>query len=128
MHNARSPSQPLVGLIPRLCRASGAAAATASRLRWLGWAGVALLAIGGLLPAAAVAGPPNPYSSFNLSGINYGAQQWERDQRAGRRVWPYYNTPSQFPTRGSGTVSGYAGRGVRVQGGVSRRSNRRWQR
>jgi hypothetical protein len=128
MHNSRSPSQPRVGLIARSSQPSHAAAAAASRLRWLGWAGVALLAIGGLLPSEAVAGPPNPYSSFNLSGINYGAQQWERDQRAGRRVWPYYNTPSQSPTRGSGTVSGYAGRGVRVQGGVSRRSNRRWQR
>ena len=21
--------------------------------------------------------PPNPYSSFNLSGINYGSMQWE---------------------------------------------------
>lgn len=22
----------------------------------------------------------NPYRSFNLSGINYGSQQWEKDQ------------------------------------------------
>jgi len=128
MHNTRSPLQSRVALIAGSIRASGAAAASVSRLPWRGWAGFALLAVGGLLPTAAVAGPPNPYSSFNLSGINYGAQQWERDQRAGRRVWPYYNTPSQSPTRGSGTVSGYAGRGVRVQGGVPRRSNRRWQR
>jgi hypothetical protein len=128
MHNARGPLQTRAGLIASSLHPSCAGVAAAGRLRWLGWAGVALLAIGGLLPSAAVAGPPNPYSSFNLSGINYGAQQWERDQRAGKRVWPYYNTPSRTTTRGSGTVSGYAGRGVRVQGGVSRRSNRRWQR
>ena len=128
MHNFRSPLQSRVGLMARSRPPSSAGVAAANRLHWLGWAGVALLAIGGLLPSAAVAGPPNPYSSFNLSGINYGAQQWERDQRAGKRVWPYYNTPSQTPTRRSAAVSGYAGRGVRVQGGVSRRSNRRWQR
>jgi hypothetical protein len=128
MHNARSPAQQRVGLIALSSQRSWGRAAAANRLRWLSWAGVALLAVGGLLPSAAVAGPPNPYSSFNLSGINYGAQQWERDQRAGKRVWPYYNTPSQTPTRRSAAVSGYAGRGVRVQGGVSRRSNRRWQR
>ena len=128
MHNARSSLQTRVGLIASSLHPSCAVAAGASRLRWLSWAGVALLAVGGLLPSAAVAGPPNPYSSFNLSGINYGAQQWERDQRAGKRVWPYYNTPSRSPTRGSAAVSGYASRGVRVQGGVPRRSNRRWQR
>jgi hypothetical protein len=45
------------------------------------------------------AGPRNPYSSFNLSGVNYGAQQWERAQREGRRVWPYYNQPQRTASR-----------------------------
>ena len=50
--------------------------------------------LGLALPAEA-AGPRNPYSSFNLSGINYGSQQWERAQRQGKVVWPYYNVPSR---------------------------------
>ena len=37
--------------------------------------------------------PRNPYRTFNLSGVNYGSMQWERAQRQGKRVWPYYNTP-----------------------------------
>jgi hypothetical protein len=83
---------------------------------------------------AQAAGPRNPYSSFNLSGINYGAQQWDRDQRAGRVVWPYYNTPSRSYSRGSnvsvGEVTGGAG-GVVIQGGAYRstpRAVRRWRR
>jgi hypothetical protein len=83
---------------------------------------------------AQAAGPRNPYSSFNLSGINYGAQQWDRDQRAGRVVWPYYNTPSRSYYRGShvsvGGVTGVAG-GAVIQGGTSRstpRAVRRWRR
>lgn len=79
------------------------------------------------------AAPRNPYSGFNLSGINYGAQQWDRAQREGRRVWPYYNTPAR--TSGSGTVAaggfvGGAGAAV-VQGGAYRptaRAVRRWRR
>lgn len=62
--------------------------------------------------------PRNPYSSFNLSGINYGAQQWDRAQRQGKRVWPYYNTPSRS-YRQSSTVGG-GGRGG-VIGGRRRR-------
>jgi hypothetical protein len=54
-------------------------------------------------PALAVS-PRNPYRSFNLSGINYGSMQWERAQQQGKRVWPYYNTPSRTSQRGS-TVS-----------------------
>jgi len=65
---------------------------------------VAALAACVLATPAVAAGPRNPYSSFNLSGINYGAQQWERDQRAGRVVWPYYNTPSRG--RGGAVVPG----------------------
>lgn len=74
------------------------------------------LALAALLLPASVAearGPRNPYSSFNLSGINYGAQQWDRAQRQGKRVWPYYNTPSrsyrQGGTVGGGSVSGGSG-------------------
>lgn len=87
-----------------------------------------LLACCGLVIAVApvaAAGPRNPYSSFNLSGINYGAQQWDRAQREGRRVWPYYNTPSR--SYGGGAVS----QGTVSQGGSYRSSPqafRRWRR
>ena len=71
--------------------------------------------------------PPNPYSSFNLSGINYGSMQWERDQRQGKRVWPYYNTPAGGPSRGGAASMGTAGgRGSGV-GGI-RTAPRRWRR
>jgi hypothetical protein len=30
----------------------------------------------------------NPYRSFNISGINYGSQRWEREHRGARRQ-PY---------------------------------------
>lgn len=70
-------------------------------------------------PARAVS-PQNPYRSFNLSGINYGSMQWERAQQQGRRVWPYYNTPSRG---GSVVVSGVGGgRGAVMQGTTSRSS------
>ena len=91
------------------------------------------------------AGPRNPYSSFNLSGINYGAQQWERAQRQGKVVWPYYNVPSRNSSRGSsrnsgvyigGVVAGGSGAGTIVPGGSYRptqrsyttRTSRRWRR
>lgn len=61
-----------------------------------------LVVLVALASPAEAARPRNPYSSFNLSGINYGAMQWDRAQRQGRRVWPYYNTPSR-------SVSGYRG-------------------
>lgn len=84
---------------------------------------------------AAASGPRNPYSGFNLSGINYGAQQWDRDQRAGRVVWPYYNVPGRGTVRGStATVGGFGGAGtagVVVTGGTVRpapRAVRRWRR
>lgn len=72
--------------------------------------------------------PRNPYRSFNLSGINYGSMQWERAQRQGKRVWPYYNTPSRSYSRTSGTVVGgtAAGGGVIMQNGGS--SQRRYRR
>jgi hypothetical protein len=54
------------------------------------------------------AGPRNPYSSFNLSGVNYGAQQWDRAQREGRRVWPYYNQPQRPANRSTGAGDGVA--------------------
>lgn len=84
------------------------------------------------LPASA-AGPRNPYSGFNLSGVNYGAQQWERAQRQGKRVWPYYNTPSRGSSRSSGmyvggVVGGGGGAGTIIQGGNYRPSNRAYRR
>ncbi len=90
-------------------------------------------------PAQAIS-PQNPYRTFNLSGINYGSMQWERDQRAGRRVWPYYNTPARTTTRNSGVwvggvAGGGGGAGTIIQAGgsnpVSRSSPRvfrRWRR
>jgi hypothetical protein len=71
--------------------------------------------------------PRNPYRSFNLSGLNYGSMQWERAQRQGKRVWPYYNTPSRTYSRGSGTVvSGTTGGGgVVMQNDSSQRRSRR---
>jgi len=70
--------------------------------------------------------PPNPYSSFNLSGINYGSMQWERDQRAGKRVWPYYNQPSGGGARSTVSAGGLSG----GTGGVVVRPNggRGWRR
>ena len=56
-------------------------------------------------PALAVS-PRNPYRSFNLSGINYGSMQWERAQQQGKRVWPYYNTPSGSYQRSSNVAAG----------------------
>ena len=53
--------------------------------------------------------PPNPYSSFNLSGINYGSMQWERDQRSGKRVWPYDNQPSGGGGRSTVSAGGWGG-------------------
>jgi len=61
------------------------------------------IAVTGVAATAEAAAPRNPYSSFNLSGVNWGAQQWERDQRAGRVVWPSYNTPSRNSYGGSNT-------------------------
>jgi hypothetical protein len=95
---------------------------------------VAGIVVTGPATTAQAAGPRNPYSSFNLSGINYGAQQWDRDQRAGRAVWPYYNTPSRSYYRGSNvSVGGFTGGGggAVIQGGSYRsspRAVRRWRR
>lgn len=101
----------------------------------------ALAAIIWLVATAQAAGPRNPYSSFNLSGINYGAQQWDRAQRQGKVVWPYYNVPSRGSTRPSGVyvggvIAGGSGAGTIIQGGSYRpaprsyttRSSRRWRR
>ena len=77
---------------------------------------------------ATAAGPRNPYSSFNLSGVNYGSQQWERDQRAGRVVWPYYNVPNRSGSTGVRSAGGYVGGGT---AGVVRTAPRmvgRWRR
>ena len=73
--------------------------------------------------------PPNPYSGFNLSGINYGSMQWERDQRAGKRVWPYYNQPGGSGPRAAVSAGGYGGGTggavVRQGGGRAWRRGRR---
>jgi hypothetical protein len=69
--------------------------------------------------------PRNPYRSFNLSGLNYGSMQWEKAQQQGKRVWPYYNTPSRSSSRGGtvavGGFSGAGGGGAVIQGGGSSR-------
>lgn len=95
-------------------------------------------------PAQAIS-PQSPYRSFNLSGINYGSQQWERAQRQGKVVWPYYNVPSRTysrsPGRSSGVyvggvIGGGGGAGTIIQGGsyrpaqrsYSSRGFRRWRR
>jgi hypothetical protein len=75
-------------------------------------------------PAFAIS-PRNPYRSFNLSGINYGSMQWERDQRAGKVVWPYYNVPSRNYYRG-GAVS--VGGSTATTTRTYRTSPRRWRR
>lgn len=84
------------------------------------------LALGVTAEARAVS-PRNPYRSFNLSGLNYGSMQWEKAQRQGKRVWPYYNTPSGNYYRG-GNVSvggvGGVGGGAIIQGAGSSRSGR----
>ncbi len=85
---------------------------------------VALVALVSMPRLAEARSPRNPYSSFNLSGINYGSMQWERAQRQGKRVWPYYNTPSRSTSRGSVVGVG----GVGGSGGVVRTSPRRWRR
>jgi hypothetical protein len=74
---------------------------------------VATAAIGVAADRAWARGPRNPYSSFNLSGVNYGAMQWERAQQQGRRVWPYYNTPSRSTavSRGGTVAGGFVGGG-----------------
>lgn len=81
-------------------------------------------------PAAAIS-PQNPYRSFNLSGINYGSMQWERAQRQGKRVWPYYNTPSRSYSRGGVVTAGGfvgGGGGAIIQGSGYRSSPRAYRR
>ena len=94
---------------------------------------VALASVVWLVVTANAAGPRNPYSSFNLSGVNYGAQQWDRAQRQGRVVWPYYNVPSRnysrTSSRGSGVsmggvIAGGGGMGTIIQGGTYRSAPR----
>ncbi|MFM1996260.1 MAG: hypothetical protein RLZZ111_647 [Planctomycetota bacterium] len=77
--------------------------------------------------SAAARSPVNPYSSFNLSGINYGAMQWDRAQRQGKRVWPYYNTPSRGASRGNAVSVGGVGAGG-YGGATVRTAQRRWRR
>jgi hypothetical protein len=80
--------------------------------------------VGGALFACSEAravSPQNPYRSFNLSGVNYGSMRWERAQQQGKRVWPYYNTPSRNYSRSSNVaVGGLSGAGG---GAVMQRSS-----
>ncbi|MDA0255630.1 MAG: hypothetical protein O3A18_12205, partial [Planctomycetota bacterium] len=69
---------------------------------------VALVAALSVPTTAEAVSPRNPYRSFNLSGVNYGSMRWEQAQRQGRRVWPYYNTPSRSSSRSSNVVVGGA--------------------
>ena len=81
-------------------------------------------------PAFAIS-PQNPYRSFNLSGINYGSMQWERAQRQGKRVWPYYNSPSRSYSRGGVVTAGGfvgGGGGAIIQGSGYRSSPRVYRR
>ncbi|MBS0201571.1 MAG: hypothetical protein JSS49_01640 [Planctomycetes bacterium] len=41
-------------------------------------AGCSLVGIADVAEAGPIS-PQNPFRSYNLSGINYGSQQWERD-------------------------------------------------
>lgn len=72
---------------------------------------LAIVAVGWVFSTspALARNPPNPYSSFNLSGINYGSMQWERDQRAGKRVWPYFNQPTGGSARSGVSAGGWTG-------------------
>jgi hypothetical protein len=75
---------------------------------------LAVVVGGGLFACsdARAVSPRNPYRSFNLSGINYGSMQWERAQQQGKRVWPYYNTPSRnYSQGGNVAVGGFSGAG-----------------
>ena len=86
---------------------------------------VVVVAAGGR--CASARSPRNPYSSFNLSGVNYGAMQWERAQRQGKRVWPYYNSPTPRYSRGGSVGTVGVGGGV-IGGGTVRTSSRGWRR
>ena len=76
----------------------------------------ALLCVAACAAPASAISPQNPYRSFNLSGVNYGSMEWERAQREGRRVWPYYNAPTSART------------GVGTAAPQPRRAMRRWRR
>ena len=91
---------------------------------------VALVALVSMPRLAEARSPRNPYSSFNLSGINYGSMQWERAQRQGKRVWPYYNTPSRSYSRGGVVTGGFVGGGggAIIQGSGYRSSPRVYRR
>ncbi len=83
-----------------------------STLRLTLLAGTLLATFGASTNAFAVS-PRNPYRTFNLSGINYGSMRWEQAQRQGRRVWPYYNSPTRSTSRSTNTSAN----GVIVGGG-----------
>ena len=91
----------------------------------------ALLCVAFAATPASASSPQNPYRTFNLSGINYGSMQWERAQREGRRVWPYYNAPYAASRSAPTVVVGGVGAGtgfVRSAAPAPRRVVRRWRR
>jgi hypothetical protein len=85
------------------------------------------LAVALSVPTTAEAvSPRNPYRTFNLSGVNYGSMRWERAQQQGKRVWPYYNTPSRSYSRsGNVVVGGVTGSGGAVMTQSRSTSSRR---
>jgi hypothetical protein len=90
---------------------------------------IAVGSVCAVAPETCAVSPRNPYRSFNLSGVNYGSMQWERAQRQGKRVWPYYNTPSRSSSRGSSIVVGGAGpSGGAFMSSGSSRSSRTYRR
>jgi hypothetical protein len=90
---------------------------------------ISVASVCAVAPEALAVSPRNPYRSFNLSGVNYGSMQWERAQRQGKRVWPYYNTPSRSSSRGgSVVVSGAGPSGGTFMSNGSSRSSRTYRR
>jgi hypothetical protein len=67
---------------------------------------VAATAVAGFCSPANAVSPRNPYRTFNLSGVNYGSMRWEQAQQQGRRVWPYYNTPTRSSRSSGSTIGG----------------------
>lgn len=50
---------------------------------------VAMVFLGGMAEQsdAAMISPQNPYRSFNISGVNYGSMQWEKQHRQKNRSY-----------------------------------------
>lgn len=48
--------------------------------------------------SARMISPRNPYRSYNISGINYGSMQWERNNR-GRSNYRYRSNSFRYRRR-----------------------------